>query len=183
MKLYQYKLTEEELVSRLKTRDKAAFSALYDSYSNALYGVIMKIVHTDPPAEDVLQDAFIKIWNKIDNYDRSKGTIFTWMLNISRNTGIDTTRSEAFKKSASAYDVETKVGTIDKQHNATYKTDHIGIKQIVDKLKPEHKEIIDLIYFQGYTQAEVAETLNMPLGTVKTRVKLAMSHLRETFTD
>ncbi|MFN0048584.1 MAG: RNA polymerase sigma factor [Cytophagales bacterium] len=183
MKLYKLKLTEEELVSKLKKRDKTAFSALYDSYSDALYGIILKIVRTDPPAEDVMQEAFVKIWRKIDDFNPEKGTIFTWMLNISRNTGIDTTRSENYKKSAAAYDVVENTKKIDAFRNETYKTDHIGVKEIVERLKPEHKEIIDLIYFNGFTQSEVAEHLQMPLGTVKTRVKLAMNHLRETFAD
>ncbi len=106
MKLYKLKLTEEELIERLKNRDKTAFSALYDSYSDALYGIIMKIVRTDPPAEDVLQEVFVKIWHKIDSYSHEKGTIFTWMLNISRNSGIDTLRSEGYKKSAAFYDID-----------------------------------------------------------------------------
>lgn len=164
-------------------RDKTAFSTLYDSYSGALFGIILKIVRTDPPAEDVLQDAFLKIWKKIDSYNQDKGSIFTWMLNVSRNTGIDYTRSEAYKKSASAVDISDKTKIVDNRTNENYKIEHIGVKELVSKLKPEHKEIIDLIYFNGYTQAEVAETLNIPLGTVKTRVKLAMNHLREYFSE
>lgn len=183
MKLYKLKLTEQELVERLKYKDKTAFSALYDSYSDALYGIIMKIVRTDPPAEDVLQESFLKIWNRIDSYSSEKGTIFTWMLNISRNAGIDAIRSESYGKSAAAYGIDEKSKSVDFFHHENYKVEHIGVRQIVEKLKPQHKEIIDLIYFNGYTQAEVAAYLKMPLGTVKTRVKLAMMHLRETFAD
>lgn len=183
MTQYKLNLTEEELVARLKQKDKAAFASLYDNYSGALFGIILKIVRTDPPAEDVLQESFLKIWNKIDSYSQDKGSIFTWMLNVSRNTGIDTIRSEAYKKSATTYDISVNTRAIEANFNTHLKTEHVGIKEIVDKLKPEHKELIDLLYFGGLTQAEVAEQLNMPLGTVKTKVKQAMTHLREIFKD
>ena len=172
-------MTEEELVARLKSSDKAAFSSLYDNYSNALYGVVMKIVRTDPPAEDVIQDAFIKIWKSLANYDSKKGTLFTWMLNVTRNTAIDRIRSSEYQKSKTSFDIDSHLGTADRTSNHNPTMDHIGVNDLVNKLKSEHKEIIELAYFQGYTQTEIADKLNIPLGTVKTRVKLAMTHLKE----
>jgi RNA polymerase sigma-70 factor (ECF subfamily) len=183
VKIKKTKYSEQELIEKLKMKDKAAFSVLYDSYSSALFGVILKIVRTDPPAEDVLQEAFLKIWKKIEAYDVDKGTIFTWMLNVCRNTGIDLIRSESYKRSATVFDLETNTHLADREKSENFKAEHVGVSEIVNKLKPEHKEIIDLIYFGGYTQSEVAEHLQMPLGTVKTRVKIAMNHLRQTFTD
>ena len=88
------KYSEEELVNLLKQNNKAAFSYLYDHYSGALFGIILKIVNQDEEtSEDVLQDVFIKIWKKIATYDSTKGTLFTWMLNIARNTAIDKVRT------------------------------------------------------------------------------------------
>ena len=78
---------ETELVMLLKQKSKVAFNYLYDNYSRALYGIILKIVETEEVAEDILQDVFVKIWNRIDSYDASKGKLFTWLLNVARNTG------------------------------------------------------------------------------------------------
>lgn len=92
------KYSEEELIQLLKTGDESAFSYLYDHYSGALFGVIFKIIGDQPLAEDILQEAFVKIWNNFSSYDSSKGRLFTWMLNITRNLTIDTLRSKSYKK-------------------------------------------------------------------------------------
>jgi RNA polymerase sigma-70 factor, ECF subfamily len=172
------RMKEQELVEKLKNKDIAAFSILYKNYSAALFGIILKIVRTDPPAEDILQEAFLKIWNKIDSYDTKKGTIFTWMLNISRNLGIDSLRSSAYKQSSSTFGIDKNLKIIDYTQNESYPIEFIGLNKLIEVLNPEHKKIIDLIYFGGYTQAEVAEHLNIPLGTVKTRARMAMNQLR-----
>lgn len=174
-------ISEENLVSLLQSKDQRGFSVLYDNYSSALYGVILKIVHSEEIAADVMQDSFVKIWRNVENYNRSKGTLFTWILNIARNTAIDKIRSQDFQNSQQNQDLSNYVNTIDSQNSTSFDVDAIGLRKIVEKLRPEHQQIVDLLYFQGYTQAEVAEELNIPLGTVKTRVKSAISHLREYF--
>ncbi len=151
---------------------------MYDNYSGALYGVIRRVVEAEDVANDVLQEAFVKIWKNIDGYDASKGSIFTWMMNICRNTSIDEVRSKNFKKESQNQNIEDVVHVIDKQNNIEQKVDNIGIKKVVQNLKPEHRILIDKIYFQGYTQDEVSKELEIPLGTVKTRVRAAISHLR-----
>lgn len=155
---------------------------LYDNYSNALYGIILKIVRSEEVAEDVLQDAFVKIWKNVTSYDASKGTLFTWILNVARNTAIDRIRSQDYKNTAKIQSIDNHVGIASGQSNHQIHVDHIGLEKIVAGLKPEHQIIIEYIYFKGFTQAEVAETLDIPLGTVKTRVKSAINHLRELFT-
>jgi RNA polymerase sigma-70 factor, ECF subfamily len=174
-------IDEKELVDLLKRKDKHGFELLYDNYSGVLYGIILKIVHSEELAEDVLQDAFVKIWKNIDAYDASKGTLFTWILNVSRNTAIDKIRSQSFKSTSKIQPLDSNVGMVDKQFNTQAQVDHIGLNEVVSSLKPEQKIIIDYIYFKGFTQAEVAEELNIPLGTVKTRVKSAINHLRAFF--
>lgn len=174
------KYTEEELVSLLKLQDKTAFSYLYDNYSGALFGIVLKVLHQEEElSQDVLQEAFVKIWRKIDSYDNSKGTLFTWMLNITRNTAIDKLRSI---KRTSIQSLDDNVGFVEKQYSHTMKEDRIGVKDVVNKLKPEYKTIIDLSYYGGYTQEEIAEQLNMPLGTVKTRARAALIELRKFIT-
>lgn len=174
-------IAEETLLLMLQSKDERGFSILYDNYSAALYGVILKIVRTEEIASDILQDSFVKIWRNIEGYNSGRGTLFTWMLNIARNTAIDKIRSQDFQNSQKNQDLETTINTIDKQEYSQFDVDAIGVKKVIEKLKPEHQLIIDLLYFQGYTQSEVAEEFGIPLGTVKTRVKSAINHLREYF--
>lgn len=152
---------------------------LYDHYSAALYGVILRIVIEKETAEDVLQESFVKIWNNVSNYDATKGRLYTWLLNIARNSAIDKTRSKNFRKEGKVQSLEDFVYSVDKQHNNSIPVDHIGLRKFVEELKPDQRELIDLLYFGGYTQSEAAEELNLPLGTVKTRVKAALTRLRE----
>lgn len=170
---------EQELVSMLKARDENALRALYDHYSAALYGVIFRIVNDKETAEDILQETFVKIWNNSAGYDSSRGRLYTWMLNIARNNAIDKTRSKNFKSEGQVRNIEDFVYSVEKQHNESIPTDHIGLKKLVEGLKPEQRQLIDLLYFNGYTQTEVADEFGIPLGTVKTRVKAAITRLRE----
>lgn len=170
---------EPELIALLKARNEQALRALYDHYSAALYGVVFRVVNDKETAEDVLQEVFVKIWNNSASYDATKGRLYTWLLNIARNTAIDKTRSKDFRNEGQVRSIEDFVYSVDKQHNQSTATDHIGLRKLVDELKPEQRQLIDLLYFGGYTQTEVAEELGIPLGTVKTRVKAAISRLRE----
>jgi RNA polymerase sigma-70 factor, ECF subfamily len=176
-------IDEGDLVMMLQSKDERGFSILYDNYSSALYGVILKIVRTEEIAADVLQDAFVKIWKNIEGYNRTKGTLFTWMLNVARNTAIDKIRSQDFQNSQRNQDLDSTVEVIDNQTSSQFDMDAIGLKKVVENLRPEHRQIVDLLYFQGYTQAEVAEEFGIPLGTVKTRVKAAIVHLRQFFVE
>lgn len=174
-------IAEEALVSLLQSKDERGFSILYDNYSSALYGVILKIVRSEEIASDVMQDAFVKIWKNIEAYNRTKGTLFTWILNVARNTAIDRIRSQEFQNSQKNQDLDTSVNFIDNQGSSQFDVDAIGIKKVVENLRPEYQQMIDLLYFQGYTQAEVADEFGIPLGTVKTRVKAAIVQLRQYF--
>lgn len=171
-------IAEDSLVALLRQRDQRGFTLLYDNYSSALYGIILKIVRIEEIAADVLQDAFVKMWRNIDNYDNSKGSLFTWMLNVARNTAIDKIRSQEYQQGQQNQSLENSVDIVEQSQNAEMQVDAIGLRKYVDTLKPEYRTIIDLIYFQGYTQSEVAEELNIPLGTIKTRVKTALTQLR-----
>ncbi len=154
-------------------------SLLYDKYSGALFGTIMRVVHSQEIAEEVLQDTFTKVWRNIESYDTSKGRLFTWLINIARNSAIDATRQKDFKRQNQSLD--NVVNTIDTQQSTTLNPETIDMRQLTEKLSPEYKDLVDLIYFQGYTQSEAAEQLNIPLGTVKTRIRTAIIRLREFF--
>ncbi len=172
-------IAEEELVFLLKNKDQKGFNILYNNYSGALFGVISKIVQSDDDANDLLQDTFLKIWRNIDNYDSSKGSIFTWMMNIARNLSIDRVRSADFRDSSQNISMEQNIiYQVDSEHQTVMDVDSIGLRKVVDNLKPEYRQLIELVYYQGYTQAEVSEEYGIPLGTVKTRIKAAVGSLR-----
>jgi len=174
-------LSEDELVLALKNREKIAVEALYDMYSTSLYGVISRIVIDTATAEDVLQDTFVKIWHSFPSYSTEKGRLFTWMVNIARNLAIDKIRSKDFKNQNKNQELENNVTFIDEQRNTVYKPELLGIKELVETLKPEQKLILELVYFKGYTHVEAAEELGIPLGTIKTRLRMAILQLRKHF--
>ncbi|SDM02379.1 RNA polymerase sigma factor [Siphonobacter aquaeclarae] len=171
-------VAENDLVAMLRERNQRGFTILYDNYSSALYGVILKIVRSEEIAADVMQESFVKIWRNIDSYERSKGSLFTWILNVARNTAIDKIRSQDYQQNTQNQPLEYFVSVVEEENPVEHQVDAIGVRKVVDQLRPEYRSIIELVYFQGYTQAEVAEELEIPLGTVKTRVKAALAQLR-----
>ena len=170
---------DTKIVALLRQDDKSAVSLLYDNYSDALFGVILRIVNQEALAEEILQDTFLKIWKYRESYDESKGRFFTWMLNIARNTAIDQTRLKSF--SQKNQDLDNVVSIIDSREQENFNVDAIGIRELIEKLPEEHRSIIDLVYFKGFTHIEASEALSIPLGTLKTRLRLAIIQLRKTF--
>jgi len=175
----QIKYSEEELVLLLQNQDQQAFSYLYDNYAAALNGIIYRMVENRELAEDILQEAFVKIWNNFSNYDAGKGRLFTWMLNITRNLTIDTLRSKGYKKQAKISADENSVSNLTGDINMAERFDAMGVRKQLANLKPEQKSIIDLAYFNGYTQDEISKEMGIPLGTVKTRMRSAIIELRK----
>jgi RNA polymerase sigma factor (sigma-70 family) len=174
-------LSEDELVLALRNREKIAIEALYDMYSASLYGVISRIIVDTATAEDVLQETFVKIWNSFTSYSTEKGRLFTWMVNVARNQAIDKLRSKDFKNQNKNQELENNVTFIDEQNSTVYNTELLGIKELVQTLKPDQKSILELVYFKGYTHVEAADELGIPLGTIKTRIRMAIQQLRKHF--
>jgi len=172
------KYTEQELVSLLLQQNDQAFSYLYNNYSSALYGIINQIVPDKDIAADVLQDVFINIWKKISFYDENKGRLFTWMLNIARNAAIDKIRSKQYQNSLKNQPLPEIVNSIMANTVVNPQVNDIGLKKLINKLKQEYQELIELSYFQGFTHEEISKLLNLPLGTVKTRIRSALTQLR-----
>ncbi|MFZ1800170.1 MAG: RNA polymerase sigma factor [Chitinophagaceae bacterium] len=171
------KYTEDDLVLFLQQRQKNAFDYLYENYSAALYQMIVTIIPDREIGKDVLQEVFIKIWKQIESYDAAKGRLFTWMLNITRNASIDKLRNKNYKNAqqnrAFTEDVYDAGGKV------TINIDHIGLRRMVHTLKDEWKEPLELSYFQGYTQDEISKILDLPIGTIKTRLRAALKELRK----
>ncbi len=172
--------TEQHIVELLQKQDTQIVSVLYDKYAGALMGVVKRTIQNEALAEEVLQDTFTKIWRYSANYDAAKGKLFTWMLNIARNTAIDATRAKNF--SQKNHFIDDIVNTVDAQNQVSQiNPDGLDLKDLANKLTPELFAVVDTIYFQGYTHVEAAEALELPLGTVKTRLRIALKQLRNYF--
>lgn len=169
---------ELRIIALLRQRDKEAIELLYDNYSAALYGIILKIIPSQAIAQEVLQDVFVKVWNNSDKYDADKGRLFTWLAQITRNAAKDTLRSRDYKQS-------NKTDTLDDNVNndsslAQYpQTTDSGLRKVIDGLDDKYKEIIDLLYFKEYSHSEAAKELDIPIGTLKSRVRKAILQLRK----
>jgi RNA polymerase sigma factor (sigma-70 family) len=166
---------------RLKNRERAALETLYDQYSGALYGAILRIIRQQDLADEILQDAFLRFWDKIDTYDSSKGRLFTWMLNVARNLAIDKTRSKEISQQSKTGDIENFVGVIDRQESGVMLVDTIGLVETLNRLPDEQRFVVEHLYLKGYTQSELAEESGVPLGTIKTRLRLSMIELRKLY--
>ncbi len=169
-------ITESELVTLLKRRERNGFTLLYHRYAGNLYGIVRHMVHSPEVAEDILQEAFVKIWVNIDAYNEVKGTLFTWLLNITRRTAIDHLRSQ--KRQWIHQHLESDITAVDRCVFQEPATDAIGLDRLLSALPFDHQLLIDHFYFKGCTQEQVAQAFGLPLGTVKTRLRAAIQHLR-----
>ena len=172
------------LVQMIKSHSERDFTILYDNYSTALYNALIKIVSRSEVAEDLLQETFVKIWKNIDRFDNTKGTLFTWMLNIARNLAIDYLRSPTCKNQIQNVNIE--VFFLQQNHPANTHShsnylDYKDFKRKALQIERKYAEVIDMICFQGYTQNQTSELLKLPLGTVKTRARKGLSVLKHLY--
>lgn len=145
-----------------------------------MYGVIFRIIRKEEIAEEILQDVFIKIWDRFDHYDSAKGRLFTWLVNVARNQAIDKTRSKEISKAKKTADIENVVHRIDDKDYVEQAIDGIGVAEILKHLSEDQRFVVEHLYLKGYTQSELADEFDIPLGTVKTRLRMAMQQLRST---
>lgn len=173
--------TEPVLVAALKKHDSRAYKHLYHNYKGALYNAITQIIPDQETAGDVLQETFITVWKNIDKYDADKGKLFTWLLRLARNTAINTTRSKIYKSQMKNDDLNNYVNYLENKQPQQVDVNKIGLRQQVHRLKEDFKNVLELSYYQGFTHEEIASSLNLPLGTVKTRLRNAVIELRKQF--
>ena len=171
------KYSEQELVLLLNEQSNDAFNYLYDNYSGAIYTIINQIVPDKDTANDVMQEVFVNIWRKIKTYDATKGRLFTWMLNIARNAAIDKVRSKGFRDNQRTQTMPNSESNV--LISANPAVSDVGLQKVLTTLNEEYRKLIDLSYFQGFTHEEIAKMLGIPLGTVKTRIRTAISQLRK----
>ncbi|MGY5848554.1 RNA polymerase sigma factor [Salegentibacter sp. HM20] len=161
------------LIIRLQNGDEKAFAKIYDLYSQSLMGIIFSITQDEKISQELLQDVFLKIWEKADTYDPKKGRFFTWILNIARNKAIDELRSRNSEPHISLSEIHHIF-----EAQAQVNHDSIGLQKYIDILTPVCRKIIELLFFKGLTQRESAEKLEMPLGTLKTKNRNCINQIR-----
>lgn len=175
----QQLLQEEQLITGLRARDRQTVDYLYEKYSKALFAVISRVIKDRDIAEEVFHDAFVKIIRKIDSYDESKGRLYTWMANVCRNAAIDKTRSKEFSKSQKTNTIDNYVYGLEGSSGTLDKVDGIGVKDLITNLSEEQRFVVECIYFKGYTHSEISEEYEIPLGTVKSRIRAAINVLKK----
>ena len=173
-------LEERQIISLISLKDQKGMRLLYEQYSSAIFGVILRIINDEGMAEEVLQKTFLKSWNKIDTYDPLKSSLYTWLSSIARNAAIDVVRLKSYQNKNKTESIDSNV--YDYKSTST-RLDHLDTKKLLEGLDPKYRIVLDMMYLQGYSQSEVADTLDIPLGTVKTRARKAIQFLKETLKD
>ncbi len=174
----QRETIESQILRMMQSGDRSFLDLLYKEYGPILFKITLGIVKSREEAEDVLQDSLVKIWKNASRFDGMKAKLLTWLVQITKNTALDYVKSKASKK-ASVTDTMAGKPIVEAYGVSTQNEDFIGLKEVIHKkLEKRDQDIVNLLYFQGYTQKEVAEELSMPVGSVKTRVRYTVNQLR-----
>lgn len=177
---------ESELARRLKERDPQAMADLYDRYGRVAYSLIFRIVRNGGAAEDLVQETFLRVWNRVQSFDQERGALGPWILTVARNRAIDYVRSIDGRMAAGALEldrVETPSLFCDFSDSALSLDRSRRLKGAFEKLNENQRKVIELAYFEGFSQTEMAEQMKQPLGTVKTWVRSALKVLRDELTE
>lgn len=172
---------DRELAVRLKRRDPSAVGELYDRYGRLAYALIYRIVRDQGTAEDLVQETFLRIWNRAHAFDSDRGSLGAWVLTVARNRAIDYLRSVQGRMAHSAFGLETEYPQlfVDLEKDLLNSDRAKRLRSALKKLNPNQKLVLELAYFEGLSQSEMAERMQQPLGTVKTWVRSALRILRE----
>jgi len=173
-------LDDLQLVSRVVKGDENAFLSLYDRYASRVYGLILRVLGDAMLAEEVTQDTFLKLWTRARQYNPDQGKLAPWLLTIAHRTALDRLRLENRRITASnSYDPEETWSVILDENTQNSEARWRSLYFAVQSLPEEQRQVINLAYYKGMSQSEIAEVLGWPLGTVKTRVRSAMKSLRQ----
>ena len=171
-------LLEKHIVELLQERNEKAISLLYEHYGATLYGVAHKVVRNEELAQDVVQESFVKIWKKSDSYDSSKAKLFTWLFRITRNTAIDKLRSVRTKTDK---EIQIDVSDVYNLGVDSIKPEFMDVRENLEKIEDKYQIVLDALFFQGMTQQEASDELEIPLGTIKSRLKIGLRELRKIY--
>ncbi|MBU3821890.1 RNA polymerase sigma factor [Flavobacteriaceae bacterium XHP0103] len=169
---------EKEIVNLLERGDKKAIKLLYENYADALYGVIKKIISDEDIAQDVLQESFVKIWRYSKKYDASKAKLFTWLYRIAYNSAIDKVRS---LKNKNNNEIQIETSSVYKITSNELNQDVLDIKKHLNALDEKYQIVLHALFFEGMTQQEASDELDIPLGTIKSRLKIGLRELKKVY--
>lgn len=172
------KLLENNIIALLREKDEKGMELLFDHYGDTLHGVALKITKDDDLAKDVVQLSLMKIWKKIDTYNEKKSKLFTWIFRITRNTAIDKVRSSNLK---AEQEIQMEVSDVYNVGIESVNPDHLDLRKHLAALDEKYQVVMDALFFQGMTQQEASEALEMPLGTIKSRLKIGLRELRKIY--
>jgi RNA polymerase sigma-70 factor (ECF subfamily) len=171
-------LLEKHIVELLQERNDKAISLLYENYGDTRLGVAFKVVSDVELAQDVLQESFVKIWKKADSYDPAKAKLFTWLFRITRNTAIDKLRSINTKTDK---EIQIDISNVYNIGITGTKPELIDVRENLDKIDNKYQIVLDALFFQGMTQQEASDELDIPLGTIKSRLKIGLRELKKIY--
>lgn len=172
-------VADAELYQRIKDKDKQAMEILYDRYEKILYSFVYKLTEDREAAEEVIQEVFIKLWRGVANYHSDRGKFSSWLFTLARNQAIDLIRKKKTNRLVNMEAIEPIVSpesTADEM--IEWNEEKKEVRKAIRRLSEEQREIIQFVYFQGYTQQKIADKYKIPLGTVKSRVRLALRNLK-----
>lgn len=169
------RLSPTEIITCLRARDPAGLEALFEQYAAALNGVIRRIVRDERVAEEVLQDTLLKAWNKIDVYDEDTAGLFAWLVIIARHTAIDRVRLKGYQRARKSVELDAHVHDVAGEATSAAALD---IEALTTGLEAKYRDVLAKVYFEGHSASTAAEALNLPVGTVKTRLRAALKSLR-----
>jgi len=172
---------DTNLVARMQRRDPHALAELYDRYGRVVYALILRVVRDVGIAEDLVQEAFLRVWNRVSGFDAQKGSIGPWLMAVARNRAIDYLRSSAGRErnSVEFEEIEHPSLFCDMEKDILASDKARIVKSAIEKLSPNYRQVMELAYFEGLSQTEMAERMGQPLGTVKTWVRTALKNLRD----
>ncbi len=173
---------DEDLAVRLQRRDPDAMADLYDRFGKMAWSIILAIVRDAAVAEDLVQETFLRVWNRVHAFDAQRGALGAWLLAIARNRAIDYVRSLDARMDRNAWelDVREHPSLFVNLEREVLNSDHARVlRKAIGQLNANQQKVIELAYYEGLSQTEMAERLGEPLGTVKTWVRSALNHLRE----
>lgn len=173
--------SESHIASVLRSDAASAISLILDQYGDALYGLVCRMIPEQQVADEVVQDVMVKVWQNAYSYDPAKGKLYTWLASIAWNTALDRIRNAGYQRSKKSESLDTNVYV----QNMSIEGEHsdIGLQRALARLDAKYREVIDLVYFEGYSQSEVSEALDIPIGTVKSRVRIAIRELHAALRD
>ncbi len=179
---------DQQLIDGIAAADTGALGRLYDQYGRLVYSLAANILNDDALAEEVTQDVFVQIWNKATLYHSEQGKVISWLCSMARNRAIDILRRRAVRPEGHAAPWADGISpdlkdTVEVEQFVEHEQQKATLRRAIARLPIEQQEVLALAYFQGYSHPEIAETLRQPLGTIKTRLRLAMQKLRQALIE